>query len=279
MRHGLPLCQSIRAAAVARFAVEALNRESIEQVRADFVAADAARALRVERLSYEAGLTERLRGGKALALDPVALPKPRHLQFPLDRAAAAALDEALEVYTNTEAAEILNQAGHRLWNGQPYTVQHVYRLRERAGIKGHLQRRREQLREQGYMTAAEMAERLGKCAQTSGPGNASRPCTSFCRQGRNRGRERPSHDRRNTIVGRHTALRCWRQCCLQLTRVRKGRIVKPLPRGNGHTPRGERNPALVFRSREFHLPAQHLVSLHHPLRPIDALAAGCPAPH
>ncbi|MDE0626822.1 MAG: hypothetical protein OXH99_10525 [Bryobacterales bacterium] len=241
-------------AAVARFAIEALNRESIElalavqeQVRADFVAADAARALRVERLSYEADLAERryanvdpanrlvaaklemkwneslrtlqevgrdreqelasdfaqvweapetepvdrkrllghlvegatltrdgyevavalrLRGGKALALDPVALPKPRHLQFPLDRAAAAALDAALEAHTDTEAAEVLNQAGHRLWNGQPYTVQHVYRLHERAGIKGHLQRRREQLREQGYVTAPEMAERLGKSVWT-----------------------------------------------------------------------------------------------------------------
>ena len=285
VRHGLPLCQSIRAAAVdaavAHFVIEALNRESIElalavqeQVRADFVAADAARALRVERLSYEAGLAERrygnvdpanrlvaaklerkwneslralqeaerdreqrrqdreqelaakqvqrieelasdfaqvweapetkpvdrkrllgrlvedatltrdgyevavalrLRGGKALALSPVAIPKPRHLQFPLDRAAAAALDAALDAHTDTEAAEVLNQAGHRLWNGQPYSVQHVYRLRARAGIKGHLQRHREQLREQGYVTAAEMAERLGKSVWT---------VAEYARQGR-----------------------------------------------------------------------------------------------
>ena len=56
----------------------------------------------------------RLLGGEDLVLDPVALPKPRHLQFPLDRAIVAALDEALETHSDTEAPEILNQAGHRL---------------------------------------------------------------------------------------------------------------------------------------------------------------------
>ena len=261
VRHGLRLCQSIHAAsvdaAVARFVVEALNRESIdlalavrEQVRADFDAADAARARAIERLSYQADLERRrycnvhpenrlvadelettwneclgklrhaeaererrretrehalsaaqarriealasdfalvwdapetqpvdrkrllrhlvedatltrdgyevavalrLRGGKALALDPVALSKPRHLQFPLDQAAAATLDEALDTHSDAEAVEVLLQAGHRLWNGKPYTLRHVYRLRERAGLKGHLQRRREQLRAQGYV--------------------------------------------------------------------------------------------------------------------------------
>lgn len=46
---------------------------------------------------------------------------------------------------------------------------------ERAGIKRHLQRRREQLREQGYVTAAEMAERLGKSVWT---------VAEYARQGR-----------------------------------------------------------------------------------------------
>ena len=51
------------------FAVEALNRASIElalavqeRVWADFVAADAARALPIERLSYETDLAERRYG-------------------------------------------------------------------------------------------------------------------------------------------------------------------------------------------------------------------------
>lgn len=56
------------------------------------------------RDGYEVAVALRLRGGKALALDPVALPKPRHLQFPLDRVASAALAEALEAHTDAEAA-------------------------------------------------------------------------------------------------------------------------------------------------------------------------------
>ncbi len=127
------------------------------------------------RDGYQVAVALRLRGGKALALGPVALPKPRHVQFPLDRAAEAALDEALEAHSDRDAVAVLNQAGHRLWNGKPYTLQHLCRLREHAGLKGHLQRRREQLRAQGYVTAAEMAERLGKSVWT---------VAAYARQGR-----------------------------------------------------------------------------------------------
>ena len=70
MRRGERRCRSMRAdtidAALARFAVEAVNRENIalalavqEQVRTECEQADAQRALRIQRLEYEAGPAQR----------------------------------------------------------------------------------------------------------------------------------------------------------------------------------------------------------------------------
>ena len=115
------------------------------------------------REGYEVRLDLRLRGGKALALGPVQLNRPPHLQHPVCLATVAALDAALDTHSDAEAAEMLDQAGHRLWNGAPYTVRHVYRLRQRVGMKGHLQRRRAQLSAQGYLTAGGLASQLGLC--------------------------------------------------------------------------------------------------------------------
>ncbi len=118
------------------------------------------------REGYEVRLDLRLRGGKALALGPVQLNRPRHLQHPVCPATVAALDAALNTHGDAEAAEMLNQAGHRSWNGAPYTVRHVYRLRQRVGMKGHLERRQAQLRAQGYVTAGELARQLGLCCSS-----------------------------------------------------------------------------------------------------------------
>lgn len=113
------------------------------------------------RAGYEVRVELRLRGGKALTLDPVQLNRPRQLKHPLCHAAVAALDAALDTHSDAEAAELLNQAGHRLWDGRPYTVRHVYRLRARVGMPGHLQRRQAQLRAEGYLTLGELARQLG----------------------------------------------------------------------------------------------------------------------
>jgi hypothetical protein len=78
----------------------------------------------------------------------------------------AELDAALDTHGDAEAAALLNQAGHRLWNGAPYTVRHVYRLRQRVGMKGHLERRQAELRTQGYLTAGDLARQLGRCASS-----------------------------------------------------------------------------------------------------------------
>ena len=118
------------------------------------------------REGYEARVELRLRGGKALALDPVPLNRPRNLQHPVCPATVAALDAALDTHSDTEAAELLNQAGHRRWNGAGYTVRDVYRLRQRVGMKGHLERRQAELRAQDYVTAGELARQLGLCASS-----------------------------------------------------------------------------------------------------------------
>ena len=118
------------------------------------------------REGYEVRLDLRLRGGKALGLGPVQLNRPRHLKHPVCPATVAALDAALDTHSDAEAAALLNQAGHRLWNGAPYTVRHVYRLRQRVGMKGHLERRQAELRAQGYVTAGELARQLGLCASS-----------------------------------------------------------------------------------------------------------------
>jgi len=65
---------------------------------------------------------------------------------------------------NTEAAELLDRAGHRQWNGEPYTLRAVFRLRARVGMQGHLARRQAQLRARGYVTAGELAKQLGRSA-------------------------------------------------------------------------------------------------------------------
>ena len=271
VRRGEVLCQSMRAdmidTALARFAVEAVNRENIalalavqEQVRTEFEQADAQRALRIQRLEYEAGLAQRryyaadpanrlvaaplerdwnerlreleeatrereqrrasrdeelsarqvrrmeelaadfarvwdapatgnadrkrllrllvedvtltrdgyevivalcLRGGKALQLGPVDLPRPPGLKRPLCPATLALLDEALDTHSDAEAAEVLNAAGLRHWSGEPYTLRRVYRLRDRVGMPGHRERQQARLHEQGYLTAGAMASQLG----------------------------------------------------------------------------------------------------------------------
>ena len=120
----------------------------------------------LDREACEVRVSLRLRGGKALALDPVELNRPLRLKHPLNTATVAALDEALDTHSDAEAVALLNQAGHRLWNGAPYTLRHVYRLRQRVGMKGHLQRRQAQLRARGYVSADELASQLGVCDTT-----------------------------------------------------------------------------------------------------------------
>ena len=110
---------------------------------------------------YEVIVALRLRGGKALQLDPVGLPLPPSVKRPLCPATLALLDQTLDTHSDAEAAEVLNKAGFRHWSGEPYTLRRVYRLRDRVGMPGHREREQARLSEQGYFTAGAMASQLG----------------------------------------------------------------------------------------------------------------------
>ena len=114
------------------------------------------------RDGYQVGLNLRLRGGQSVALGAVELNRPRQVKYALCAATVAALDTALDMHSDAEAAELLNRAGHRQWNGEPYTLRAVFRLRARVGMKGHLERRQARLRARGYVTAGELAKQLGR---------------------------------------------------------------------------------------------------------------------
>ena len=113
------------------------------------------------RDGYEVIVALRLRGGKALQLDPVDLPRPPGLKRPLCPATLAFLDQTLDTHSDAEAAEVLNAAGFRHWSGEPYTLRRVYRLRDRVGMPGHRERQQARLHDQGYLTARAMASQLG----------------------------------------------------------------------------------------------------------------------
>ena len=113
------------------------------------------------RDGYEVVVALRLRGGKALQLDAVDLPRPPGLKRPLCLATLALLDQTLDTHSDAETAEVLNAAGFRHWSGEPYTLRRVYRLRDRVGMPGHRERQQARLQQQGYLTARAMAGQLG----------------------------------------------------------------------------------------------------------------------
>ena len=116
------------------------KRDRLEQMAGDFVQAwdapttensDRKRLrLLVEdatppRLGRTAVIQLRLRGGKALELDPVDLsgysgrPRPDRLQ------ALALLDQTFDTHSDQDAVGALNAAGFRNAKGGPYTKDHV----------------------------------------------------------------------------------------------------------------------------------------------------------
>ena len=106
----------------------------------------------------------RLRGGRALTLAPVDLPKPRAtvVRRHASDAVLRELDELLrEGAGDAGAAEQLNRGGYRDSRGDSFTQSSVYALRGRLRWPSGLERQRERLRKQGYLSAAELAAKLG----------------------------------------------------------------------------------------------------------------------
>lgn len=116
------------------------------------------------REGHQARVGLRLRGGKALELAPVDLPRPRavmirrHASDPVLRE----LEELLrEGASDPCAAEELNRRGHRDSRGGLFTRGRVFVIRRRLRWPSALERRRGQLREQGFLDADELGTRLG----------------------------------------------------------------------------------------------------------------------
>jgi DNA invertase Pin-like site-specific DNA recombinase len=67
------------------------------------------------------------------------------------------LDQLLDDHTDSEAAELLNHAGHRSGTGQPFSTDIIIDLRHRHKLPSHGDR----LRARGLLTRTELAQRLG----------------------------------------------------------------------------------------------------------------------
>ncbi len=118
------------------------------------------------REGYRVRIEVRMRGGKALALDPVDLPRPMAQLRKTPAETVEALSTLLPAMTDAAAAKELNRRGCRSWNGKAFTQRKVTNLRISQGWPSHLELRREQLRAKGWQTAPELASKLEMKAQT-----------------------------------------------------------------------------------------------------------------
>jgi len=97
----------------------------------------------------------RWRGGQTTSLS-VERPKPMSLVRKTRSEVVAALDKLLETCTDREAAQRLNELGHRNWKQEPFTVKKVAHVRRTYKLKSRYQR----LRTRGLLTARELADQL-----------------------------------------------------------------------------------------------------------------------
>jgi len=116
------------------------------------------------RNGYQVDVGIRLRGGHRIQLDPIEVPRPRAVILRRD-ASPEALEE-LEIlleegYPDDFVANELNQRGHRDSRGDVFTQRSICIIRSRHNMVNGIKRKREKLREQGYISGAELAVELG----------------------------------------------------------------------------------------------------------------------
>jgi DNA invertase Pin-like site-specific DNA recombinase len=98
----------------------------------------------------------RFRGGTTTSL-AIPIPLTSWQARQTDARTLAELDRLLDDHTDAQAAELLNNTGHRSGTGQAFTPSIVLHLRRSNGLPSHLER----LRVRGLLTINELAERLG----------------------------------------------------------------------------------------------------------------------
>ena len=113
------------------------------------------------REKYLARIELRMRGGKALALDPVELPRPQAHVRKTPAETVGTLSTLVPAMSDAAAAKELNRRGCRSWDGTAFSKRRVTNLRVYQGWPSHLEHRREQLRAKGWQTARELASKLG----------------------------------------------------------------------------------------------------------------------
>ena len=112
------------------------------------------------RDGYEVKVDLRMRGGRALTLETVHLPRPIAQLRKTPPETVAALDRLLDTHSDEAAAEELNRMGHRNWKDEPYTAVRVNTTRKTYGLPSYLERERQRLRARGFATAGEVAAQL-----------------------------------------------------------------------------------------------------------------------
>lgn len=113
------------------------------------------------REQYTAAISLRLRGGKTFTLDPVTLPEPTYLVRQTPPETVAKIKKLAHTHLDCEIAEQLNLDRHRTWNNQPYTAIKVQALRDKNAIPGFVRLQQQALRDQGFMSAREIAAQYG----------------------------------------------------------------------------------------------------------------------
>jgi DNA invertase Pin-like site-specific DNA recombinase len=103
----------------------------------------------------------RFRGGQITSLS-VQAPKSNAQIRKFDPQVISKLDELLQSCSDQEAADRLNALGFRNWKQQLFTVRKVISIRFAYKLKSPFQR----LREQGLVSAEELAERFGVSVST-----------------------------------------------------------------------------------------------------------------
>jgi len=98
----------------------------------------------------------RFKGG---AIRTLTVPAPQLIweTQATSREVVEAIDRLLETHPEYEVAVLLNAHGYQSSSGKPFTVRMVEGAARKYGLTSHYQR----LREQGFLTVEEMAERLG----------------------------------------------------------------------------------------------------------------------
>ncbi|MEJ2446153.1 MAG: hypothetical protein P8Y42_22335 [Exilibacterium sp.] len=120
---------------------------------------------------------------KGGATETITLPPPQPAWMirKTEKAIIKRIDQLLDKYTPAEIADILNREGKVTGSGIPFSRGLIHHIRTAY----HLKSRRERMKEQGYLTASELARILG-VVPTAVSGWASLGALPYTKDGKER---------------------------------------------------------------------------------------------